>query len=210
MVAYPHVGAMASTNGGDRGHMVATATSDELGLHRRLLIHDIDALADVYDAYGATVFGVAWRVTTDRHAAEDVTQEVLLDLWRRPERFHPERGALRPWLATIAHNRSVDWIRHERSARGRDRANLERGLTDHVPDVDDDVQAWMTAQRLRVALATLPDSEQLAIRLAFFSGRSYRQVAADLGVPEGTIKSRIRSGLKRLSVTMYAEALVGS
>jgi RNA polymerase sigma factor (sigma-70 family) len=190
--------------------IVATSMSDELGLHQRLLIHDIAALAEVYDQFAPTVFGVAMRVTTDRHAAEDVTQEVLLDLWRRPGRFDPERGALRPWLATIAHNRSVDWIRHERGARGRDRSNLERALADHVPDVDDDVQAWMTAQRVRQAVSALPEVEQLPIRLAYFSGRSYRQVAADLDVPEGTIKSRIRSGLRRLSLTMYAEHLVNA
>jgi RNA polymerase sigma factor (sigma-70 family) len=188
--------------------MVATATVDEVRLHERLLGHVISALGEVYDQFAPTIYGVALRVTNDRHAAEDVTQEVMLDLWRRPERFHPERGGLRPWLATIAHNRSVDWIRHEQAARGRDRANLELALAEAVPDVDDDVQAWMTAERVRVAVSTLPDCEQLPIRLAYFSGRTYRQVAADLNVPEGTIKSRIRSGLRQLSLTMYGEHLV--
>jgi RNA polymerase sigma factor (sigma-70 family) len=190
--------------------MVATATSGEVRLRQRLLAHDIAALDEVYDQFAPCVFAVALRVTSDRHAAEDVTQEVLLDLWRRPERFHPERGALRPWLASIAHNRSVDWIRHERAARGRDSANLGRGLAGAVPDVDGDVQAWMAAERLGQALSALPDCEQLAIRMAFFSSRTYRQVAAELDVPEGTIKSRIRSGLRHLSVSMYAERLVSS
>ena len=71
---------------------MATAASDELGPHPQLLTHDIGALAEVYDQYPTTVFGVTWRVTSDRYAADDVTEEVLLDLWRRPERFHPERG----------------------------------------------------------------------------------------------------------------------
>ena len=100
--------------------MVVASTLGERRLHQRLLSRDMAALAEAYDQYGAIVFGVALRVTTDRHAAEDVTQETLLDLWRRPERFDPDRGALRPWLATIAHNRSVDWIRREQAARGRD------------------------------------------------------------------------------------------
>jgi RNA polymerase sigma factor (sigma-70 family) len=189
-------------------HMVASATSDERRLHRRLLSHEIGALTEVYDQFSPCVYGVALRITSDRHAAEDVTQEVLLDLWRRPERFHPERGPLRPWLATISHNRSVDWIRREQAARGRDRANLELAMSEEVPDIDADVQAWMTAERVRVAVSALPDSEQLPIRLAFFSGRTYREVAADLDVPEGTIKSRIRSGLRHLSLSMYAERLV--
>jgi RNA polymerase sigma factor (sigma-70 family) len=186
--------------------MVVASTLGERRLHDRLLRREVAALADAYDQFSAIVFGVALRVTTDRHAAEDVTQETLLDLWRRPERFDPDRGALRPWLATIAHNRSVDWIRREQAARGRERRNRELLLED-VPDVGDDVQAVMTAERVRVALARLPELERLPIHLAYFGGRTYRQVAEDLDVPEGTIKSRIRSGLRRLSQTMYGEVV---
>jgi RNA polymerase sigma factor (sigma-70 family) len=185
--------------------MVVASTLGERRLHQRLLSRDVAALADAYDQFGAVVFGVALRVTTDRQAAEDVTQETLLDLWRRPERFDPDRGALRPWLATIAHNRSVDWIRREQAARCRERRNREL-LLENVPDIGDDVQAVMTAERVRVALAELPENERRPIQLAYFAGRTYRQVADELDVPEGTIKSRIRSGLRRLSQTMYGEA----
>ena len=136
--------------------MVATAPADEVRLHQRLLLHDLDAIALVYDQYAATVFGVALRVTADRHAAEDVTQEVLLGVWRRPERYDPERGGLRPWLAAIAHNRSVDWIRRERAAQCRDRSQLARDLAEQVPDIDDHVQAWMAAERVRQAVSKLP------------------------------------------------------
>jgi RNA polymerase sigma factor (sigma-70 family) len=188
--------------------MVATAPTDEYRLHVLLLDHNIAALAEVYDRFGATVFGTALRVTHDRHAAEDVTQDVLFELWRRPERFHPGEGELRPWLATIAHNRSVDWIRRQQNARGRDRAHLNRAQADQMPDADSDVQARMTAERIRAAVSALPEGERTAIQLAYFSGRSYRQVADDLAAPEGTIKSRIRSGLRHLSLTMYAEAAV--
>jgi RNA polymerase sigma factor (sigma-70 family) len=149
-------------------------------------------------------------VTHDRPAAQDVTQEVLFDLWRRPQCFHPGEGELRPWLATIAHHRSVDWIRRQQSARGRDRAQLNRALADRVPDADSDVQARMAAEPIWAAVSALPEGERTGIQLAYFPGRSYRQVADDLAAPEGTIKSRIRAGLRHLSLTMYAEAPVES
>jgi RNA polymerase sigma factor (sigma-70 family) len=190
--------------------MVATTAADEHRLRDLLLDRNVAALAEIYDGFAPTVYGIALRVTNDRQAAEDVTQDVLLDLWRRPERFDPERGGLRPWLATIAHNRSVDWIRRQQSARGRDRADLERSLVEPVPGADIDVEARMTAERVRAAVAELPESERTAIGLAYFSGRSYRQVAVDLATPEGTIRSRIRSGLRHLSLAMYGEAAVNS
>jgi RNA polymerase sigma-70 factor (ECF subfamily) len=187
--------------------MVVASTSAERMLHQRLMARDISALAEAYGQFASGVCAVALRVTADRHAAEDVTQETLLDLWRRPERYHPERGGLRTWLATVAHNRSVDWIRREQAARGRDRRNLDANL-DAVPDVSEDVQAVMTAERVRLALSSLPEPERTPIRLAYFGGRSYRQVAEELDVPEGTVKSRIRSGLRKMSQTMHSEQVI--
>ena len=129
-----------------RRHVVDAAMSEEGRLHRRLLARDINSMAQIYDQFAPGVFAVALRVTTDRQAAEDVTQETLLDLWRRPERFDPVRGCLRPWLATIAHNRSIDWIRHERAARARDLGNLA-SLQEQVPDIGEGVDTVMTAER---------------------------------------------------------------
>jgi RNA polymerase sigma factor (sigma-70 family) len=180
--------------------------SEEGRLHRRLLARDVTSMAQIYDEFAPGVFAVALRVTTDRQAAEDVTQDTLLDLWRRPERFDPVRGCLRPWLATIAHNRSIDWIRHERAARARDLRNLAL-LHEHVPDIGEGVDTVMTAERVRVALSMLPERERTPIRLAFYGDRSYQQVAEVLQIAEGTIKARIRSGLRHLSLTMNAERL---
>jgi RNA polymerase sigma factor (sigma-70 family) len=196
----PQTGEIGATHGG--------RPIEDARLYARPLSRDVAALAETYDQFAPTVFGVALRVTNDRRAAQDVTQDVLLHLWRRPERFDSGRGGLRPWPATIAHNRSVDWMRRDEAARGRDQCDLAMILAGEVPDVD--VHAWMTAQRVRMALSSLPECEHTAIRLAYFDGLTYRQMAAELDVPEGTIKSRIRSGLRRLSLSMYAEHLVSS
>jgi len=140
------------------------------------------------------VFNVAMRVTGDRSAAEEVTQAVFLDVWRRPGRFDPTRGSLRSWLATVAHHRSIDWVREEAARRRRELGDFQTRVA-HLPDLEDTVAAALGAERVRCALSDLCEPERTAIGLAYFGGRTYRQVAQDLGVPEGTVKSRIRTGL---------------
>jgi RNA polymerase sigma factor (sigma-70 family) len=176
----------------------------DVSLHRRLLARDLTALTEVHAQLAPAVFKAAYRVTSDPQAAEDVTQDTLLLLWNSPELFIPARGSLRTWLATVAHNRSVDWIRREQAARRRDRHDLDL-RDEQVPDIGDVVQTVMMAERVRFALSSLPELERTPIRLAYFHGRSYRQVAKDLELAEGTVKARIRSGLRHLSLLMAAE-----
>jgi RNA polymerase sigma-70 factor (ECF subfamily) len=172
-----------------------------------MVVGDLDALAELYDQFGSVVFGVALRVTTDRHAAEDITQAVFLDLWRCPERFDPNRGPLRPWLATVAHHRGVDWMRREQAARRRDLDDGRGRLLEAMPDIGETVEAVLMAERVREAVAALPEEERVPIRLAYFGDRTYRQVAVDLDIPEGTIKSRIRSGLWRMAKALHSEVV---
>jgi RNA polymerase sigma-70 factor (ECF subfamily) len=171
-----------------------TSLQGEQCLHERMPVGDFHALAELYDQFGSVVFGVAVRVTIDRHAAEDITQAVLLDLWRRPDRFDPKWGPLRPWLATVAHHRGVDWMRREQAIR---RWDLDKGrarLVEPVPDIGETVAAVLTAEQVRLAVAALPEEERVPIHLAYLGDRTYSQVAEDLNIPEGTIKSRIRVG----------------
>ena len=175
-------------------------------LHRRLVARDLTALAALCDQFSGAIRAVALRVTGDHQAAEDITQDTLLGVWSRPDRYNPDRGGLRPWLATLAHNRGVDWIRRERASRDRDGRDAARAVQT-VPDIAHAVEAIVTAERLRVALARLPGHERQAIELAYFAGKTYRQVAEHLAVPEGTIKSRIRAGLHRLSESVQRESL---
>jgi RNA polymerase sigma factor (sigma-70 family) len=180
-----------------------TTLIEERGIRDRLLVRDTRVLEELYDQFSASVYGVALRVTSDRMAADDITQSIFIDVWRQPDRWDPDRGGLRPWLATIAHHRAVDWLRREQAIRRRD-SHISVS-TERTPDVEEAVQALLVAERVRMALAGLPEEQRSAIRLAYFDGRTYRQVADDLGVPEGTIKSRIRAGLSHMARTLYAE-----
>jgi RNA polymerase sigma factor (sigma-70 family) len=186
--------------------MGPVSLSAERALFTRLLAKDVLALAEVYDQFASVVFGMALRVTADRAAAEDVTQAVFLELWRRPEGFNPERGSLRPWLAALAHYRGVDWVRREEASRRRDWREAQLGL-DGATAIDETVEAILTAEHVRLALAALPEQQRVPIRLAYFEGRTYRQVAEELALPEGTVKSRIQSGLRHMASTMHSEVV---
>jgi len=156
-----------------------------------------EALAEVYRRHGPSVYGLARRVTGDAALAQDVTQEVFLKLWNNPERFDPARGTLRSFLLTQSHSRSVDIVRSE-SARARREEEQVRGAV--VPDGDLEREVWeiTVADQVGQALASLPEDERVPITMAYYQGYTYRQVATKLSEPEGTVKSRIRSGLRRM------------
>lgn len=156
-----------------------------------------DALAEAYRRHAGAVFALARRVLNDAQLAEEVVQEVFLRLWDNPERFDPTRGSLRSYLLAQCHGRAVDIIRSEESRRAREaREHRERAESGY--DIEREVWDLTVAEHVREALDALPEGERRAIELAYFGGHSYREVAAILGEAEGTVKSRIRAGLKRL------------
>jgi RNA polymerase sigma-70 factor (ECF subfamily) len=155
------------------------------------------ALAEAYRRYGANVYALARRVLADTGIAEEVTQDVFVRLWDQPERFDPSRGTLRSYLLVQAHRRAVDRLRQD-TAR-RERQIREATLTARSGySLEDEVWEMAVAQRVRAAVDTLDAGERTAIELAYFGGHTYREVASMLGQPEGTVKSRIRSGLRRM------------
>jgi RNA polymerase sigma factor (sigma-70 family) len=177
----------------------------ELGVRKRMVSGDDSALSEVYDQFGSFVYGLALRVIGDPRAAEDVSQDVFMSVWERPDAFDPERGSLRTWLGTLAHRRAVDYVRREEARRRRTERDASRRVT--VPDVEEIAVALVTAERVRDALALLPDEQRRAIQLAYFGGKTYRQVAEVLGIPEGTAKSRLRLGLRRIAEALEAQGL---
>ncbi|WP_461060152.1 RNA polymerase sigma factor [Streptomyces pseudoechinosporeus] len=176
----------------------------DVELQRRLVYGDESALTEAYAAYSGLVRAVAVRVTRSPAAAEDVAQEVFAQLWGRPYGFDARRGSLRTWLSVLAHRRAVDWVRSEarhRKAAGADDSALQ-AIPDTAPGPDETVVDRERSLLLHSALAELPQSQREVVHLAYFAGRTYRQAAVELGIPEGTAKTRLRSALRKLAESM--------
>jgi RNA polymerase sigma-70 factor (ECF subfamily) len=178
------------------------------GLRERLVAGDEAALAEAYDRYAPLAYGLALRVTGNWAAAQDVTQEVFVQLWEHPARFDPDRGNLRSWIGVIAHRRAVDWVRREVAHR-RCAAGEAAGWNETAgePGPAETVLAAAVGALVRTAVEALPPPQRAAVRLAYFEGHTYRQVAAALGIPEGTAKSRLRLGLAGLARRLEAEGV---
>lgn len=174
----------------------------------RLIAGEEGALNEIYDQFSSFVYGLALRVIGDARAAEDVSQDVFVTVWERPGAFDPDRGSLRTWLGTLAHRRAVDHVRREEARRRRAIKDAARPVS--TPDVEEMALALVTAERVRSALDTLPDEQRRAIHLAYFGGKTYRQVAEVLGIPEGTAKSRLRLGLRRIADVLETETVARS
>lgn len=168
-----------------------------------------DALAEVYRRHGGAVYNLARRVLASEQLAEEVTQEVFLRLWNQPERFEPDRGALRSYLLAQTHGRAVDMVRSESARRRREERDADLDPAPVTIDVEREAWGVIVAERVRDAVQELPDAERQALELAYFGGHSYREVAEMLGTPEGTVKSRIRTALGRLRGTLAAAGVGG-
>ena len=153
-----------------------------------------------YPRLASVAFGVAVKVLGDHAQAEEVAQDVLLEVWVTADRFNPERGAAQPWVATIAHRRAVDRVRSVQATRRRDTLWAADVLV-HEPSPDE-AEARLDAQQVRTALARLTTLQRQAIQLAYYHGLTYQEVADRLDVPLATVKSRIRDGLLRLRVCL--------
>jgi RNA polymerase sigma factor (sigma-70 family) len=181
----------------------ATGAADDERLRDRLVFGDEAAFIDLYERFQSLVYTIAVRVTRDGRAAEDVTQEVFLAIWQRPLAYEPAKGSLRGWLAMMAHRRAVDLVRREEAQRRRSQdGRLYAGAVNRGDPVGDQVSDADAAERLGTALQALPSHLSRAITLAYLEGRTYREVATELGLPEGTAKSQLREGLRRLAVAL--------
>ena len=168
----------------DEAVVALTARSDEV------------ALAELYDRFGRTAFGLALRVLRDEALAEDAVQEAFLGVWRGASRFIPERAKASTWIMTLVHRRAVDLVRREERRRADQlpEGELESG----GPSASEEVWLRLERERVQGALRLLPDQQREAIELAYYGGFTQSELAERLGEPLGTIKSRMFAGLARL------------
>ncbi len=161
----------------------------------RVAAGDLDALGDLYARYGRMVYAIAFRVLGESGATEECVQDVFMELWRHASRYNERRGRVSTWLCTIARNRAID------IARSQQRRALPDGAleaTGEAVDVADLVEAADLAVRVAEAIAALPQPQLEVVQLAHFNGLTQSEIAARLGVPLGTVKSRMRAGLAEL------------
>jgi RNA polymerase sigma-70 factor (ECF subfamily) len=152
-----------------------------------------DAMAELYDRYSALVYSVSLRVLGDAGAAEDVLQEVFLQLWRNPDWFDSSRGNLAPWLAVISRNRSIDGLR-----KRRPETDVEDVVLSVEPDMAGDADRATAMTKVRTVLGGMPAAQRSALEMAYFEGLSHSEISEKTGEPLGTVKTRIRTGLLSL------------
>jgi RNA polymerase sigma-70 factor (ECF subfamily) len=174
------------------------ARSDADALLPRVATGDVGAFRELYDRTAHLVFGTALRVIGDRGYGEEITQEVYLEVWRKASTFDAARGSAEAWLVTMAHRRSVDRVRSERALGQREDDFGRAGYQPPYDPVAETAERREDADAVTDCLDTLSSAQRDALTLAYYGGRTYREVAEQLETPLPTIKTRIRDGIARL------------
>ena len=185
---------------------MATELSDQELIERIRQDRDQQAMAKLYDRYARPVYSLAFHVLREQRAAEDVVQDVFLGFWQRPFTYVDARGTFGPWILRVTRNRSIDVLRkrsRERSPGDDEYASLfEERIIDPEPEPGDQVWTQAVARQVRTAMQQLNDVQRQVIELAYFYGMTQSEMADHLGIPLGTIKTRVRTALRRLSEIM--------
>ena len=168
----------------------------------RLAGGDLGALDLLYEQYGAMAFSIAYRITGDRSAAEDVVQDAFLGAWRNAGRYAGARGSVRTWLLSIVHHRAIDAIRRRRPTVELPDSETILPDTLTLPDAWGDVELRLDREAVQVALTRISDVQREAIELAYFGGLTQTEIAERTGVPLGTVKGRLRLGLQGMRAAL--------
>jgi RNA polymerase sigma-70 factor (ECF subfamily) len=196
--------APAAPSGARQTRVAPSEVRDERELMRAVVAGDASAFGAIYDRHVQSVYGLAYRILRERCAAEDVAQEAFAALWRSRHSYRPERGSPGSWLLTIAHNRAIDAIRR---GRAHLHVELDTERDEEAPErTDDQVLRRLEAATVGIALQALPEAQREAVVLGYFGGFSQSEIAARLGIPPGTVKSRMRLALRKLAAQLDAPA----
>lgn len=194
------------TAGPPRASVFEVGGSDAL-LAARLAAGDDHALADVFDRLAPVVYGAALRVLGEDSAAQDVAQDVFVELWKHPDRYDPAAGSLRTYLIVLARHRAVDVVRSELRRIARQERHYRLSPEQPHLSVSEEVTAAEAASVVRAAVRQLPEAQRRVVELAYFQGLTCREVARAADIPEGTAKSRLRLALAKLETVLDRELL---
>lgn len=175
---------------GRKNSSAGQSSESDYRLLTRIAHGDENAFGIIYDRYSRVVYSVALRVVRDAGAAEDILHDIFFSLWRSPQQFDAARGQLAPWLAVVARNRAIDWLRRQHPTE--DLSEVQLAADD---DLAGEVERRSAVERVRTALDALPEKQRVALEQAFFQGLTHADIAARSGEPLGTIKTRIRAAL---------------
>jgi RNA polymerase sigma-70 factor, ECF subfamily len=168
-------------------------TDTDFALVSAIRSGDENAMARLYDRYSSIVYSVALRVLGDTGVAEDILQEVFMQIWRNPQLFDSSRGNLAAWLSVIARNRAIDNLR-----KRRPETDIEDVVVSVIPDLASEAERSRAMQKVRGTLGAMPEAQRSALEMAYFEGLTHSEIATKTGEPLGTIKTRIRAGLLAL------------
>lgn len=171
--------------------------AEEAALLARIRDRDESAVEELYTRYSGPLYSLAYQVTGADRFAQDVVQEVFIAVWKDAGRFDPARGALGPWLFSLARHKAIDLVRREANVRKRT-ADVDLEFEMSPDDVDQEAWLRIRRDRVRAAIESLPEAQRTALELAFFAGLTHVEVSERLGIPLGTAKTRIRTALLKL------------
>ncbi len=166
---------------------------------------DQEAIGRLYDRHQGTMYGLAIRITNDAGLAQDVVQEAMLGVWRNASRFDASRAKGRTWILALVHHRAIDAVRRRRASVALPEPDVPPPAALVVPDLWDDVVGRLDALAIRQALGRVPAAQREVLELAFFAGRTQQEIASQVGIPLGTVKSRVRLGLLALRAELGGE-----